>query len=379
MDRIFTACHGTQLLVIQHLRRHLALPAAREYLLWNPMENITTIDRFMGSVIASAEFAGVLDLRNFEQLKPRTQGAAAWWFESARRLRSDAERLREWLRINRVGAKGLELWTDDPIHFNVNFPKSCLPAARHVKFPHAFNLEDAGSSEYRNKVVASKQAEPWAKRFLFRPWLRAVSGCDVSASRILNFDLAYTFDKSSPWAEQSIDVSRLISLERFQETFEALPVGLKNGVEEALEPIRAGPKPLVLLLLFGLSPAVGEAYKKALSRIFAERAQQLGGCSLAIKMHPGARGSEEEKFCEWARDVIPAQVFPIRSPINLEFMLPGFQPDYVLAGPCGALPIVRRLRIGAPIVLAEIMDELCRMFPADQTSYRELVNGMQVW
>src|SRR5271169_6094284 len=50
--RIFTACHGTQLLVIQHLRRHLQLPPAEEFLLWYPMENIPFIDSFMQEVIS---------------------------------------------------------------------------------------------------------------------------------------------------------------------------------------------------------------------------------------------------------------------------------------------------------------------------------------
>src|SRR2546423_10701319 len=117
MVRIFTACHGTQLLVIQHLRRHLRLPPAREFLLWQPFEDMPTVDRFMQDVISAADFAGVLDIRDFESLRPRTQTAAAWLFESTRRLRHDTARVRAWMIENRVAEREVELWADDPIHF----------------------------------------------------------------------------------------------------------------------------------------------------------------------------------------------------------------------------------------------------------------------
>ena len=379
MDRIFTACHGTQLLVIQHLRRHLALPPAREYLLWNPLDNIAAIDEFMRRVIATANFSEVLDMRNFEQLQPRTQGPARWWFESARRMRKDANTLRAWLKANRIVNRDVELWTDDPIHFNVNFPKGVLHAAHHVKVPHAFNLDDASTADYRRRLAAKKRSEPWAKRILFLPWLRAVSGCDMRAAQTLGYDVGYSFNERSAWSEQSIDVSRLISVQSFRETFQALPGGLKDEVESTLAPLRAGRKPLVLLLLFGLSPSLRQAYQTSLARIFADRKRELNGCSLAIKVHPGAHGHEEEQFFDWASANIPAQIFPIRSAVNLEFMLPEFQPDFVLAGPCGALPVVKRLQAGVPIVLPEIMDELCQAFPGEQANYRRLVDGMKVW
>ena len=379
MDRIFTACHGTQLLVIQHLRRHLALPPAREYLLWNPLGNIAAIDEFMRRVIETANFSDVLDMRNFEQLRPRTQGPAAWWFESARRMRKDADTLRAWLKGNRIEDRDVELWTDDPIHFNVNFPKGVLHAARHVKFPHALNLENASTPEYRARLVALRGAEPWTKRLLFGPWLRAVSGCDMSAARSLTFDVGYTFDEPSSWSERSIDVSQLISLQRLRDTFEALPRSLKDEVESTLAPIRSGRKPLVLLLLFGLSPSMREAYQRSLSRIFADRQGEINGCSLAIKVHPGAQGDQEEELFDWARTKLPAQIFPIRSAVNLEYLLPEFQPDFVLAGPCGALPVLKRLRVGVPIVLPEILEGLCQASPADETNYRRLVDGIEVW
>jgi len=105
MARIFTACHGTQLLVIQHLRRHLRLPPAREYLVWQPFENTPIIDRFMRSVIATAGFTDTLDIRGFESLQPRIQTAPAWLLESTRRLRHDTARVRAWMTENRVAER----------------------------------------------------------------------------------------------------------------------------------------------------------------------------------------------------------------------------------------------------------------------------------
>src|SRR5438874_1158005 len=122
-DRIFTACMGTQLLVIQHLRRHLALPTGRDFLIWHPLEEIGAVDRLMRSVIADAGFADTLDMRDFASLKPRSQGAALWPLESTRRLRQDAATVRDWMAHNRIADANVELWADDPIHFNVIFPR----------------------------------------------------------------------------------------------------------------------------------------------------------------------------------------------------------------------------------------------------------------
>ena len=61
--RIYTASMGTQLLVIQHLRKHLELPPAREYLLWCPIYDIPQVGDLMSRIIAGAGFDGGLDLR----------------------------------------------------------------------------------------------------------------------------------------------------------------------------------------------------------------------------------------------------------------------------------------------------------------------------
>jgi len=138
---------------------------------------------------------------------------------------------------------------------------------------------------------------------------------------------------------------------------------------------------LVLLLLFGLGsgPELRRIYEKSLARIFAERASELQNCSLAVKVHPGGTGEQEQALMDWLRANVPAQVHPIVHPLNLEFMLPRLQPDYVVAGICGALPIVRRLKIARPIVLAELADAYLQDYPALQTATRELLAGVEVW
>ena len=96
MDRIFTACHGTQLLVIQHLRRHLQRPPAREFLIWHPLDSNPSIDRFMQSIVADAGFDGVLDIRDIESLQaanPRRAGLVVRIGAAAAQRRRHASRL----------------------------------------------------------------------------------------------------------------------------------------------------------------------------------------------------------------------------------------------------------------------------------------------
>jgi hypothetical protein len=376
--RIFAACHGTQLLVIQHLRHHLPLPPAEEFLLWYPMENIRFIDSFMQEVISSAGFSGTLDIRDFQSLRPRSQGALTWWLESARRLRRDAAALRSWLKKSGISEQDVELWADDPIHVYVNLSRGVLRKSRQVKFPHCFNLEDATIPEWKARIEQQWRNSSWPKQHLFLPWQRLTSGVDLRMERVA-YDRAYTFDQPSPWSRHSLDVSHLISIEAFDATYRTLPRSTRADVETILGPIREGRRPLVLLLLFGLSPELRRAYQESVARMFSERASELEGCSFAVKVHPGTNGVEEQTFVAWLKANVPAQVFPIIHQLNLEFMLPQLRPDFVLAGPCGALPIIKRLGVGRPIALSEVTEEMCRMLPAERSVYLSLVETMEVW
>ena len=251
MDRIFTACHGTQLLVIAHLRRHLQRPPAREFLIWHPLDGNPSIDRFMRAIVADAGFDGVLDIRDIESLQPRTQGSLTWWFESARRLRRDAGTLHAWMAANGIDEATTELWADEPTHLNVILSRGALPRSVHVKIPHCFNFEDAMTAHLVSNVAAKWQQAPWTKKHIYYPWLRLSAQVDMRVDRIA-YDRAYTFAMPSPWSANSVDVSKLVSIDAFAETYRGLPPAMRAEVDSGLEPIRAGAKPLVLLLLFGL-------------------------------------------------------------------------------------------------------------------------------
>jgi hypothetical protein len=378
MVRIFTACHGTQLLLIQHLRHNLQQDTVKDFLLWHPMENVPFIDNFMRSVISTADFADTLDIRNFASLQPRTQGALSWWVESVRRLQRDATAVRLWMARNGIAEAEVELWTDDPVHFYVNFLRGLLQKAHHVKIPHCFNHEDVTIPAFKQSLESKWRATPWPKKFIFLPWQRSISGVDVRMERIV-YDRAYTFDRPSSWAETSLDISHLISIEAFDKTYRTLPAATRAEVEKILSPIRTAQRPLVLLLLFGLDHELRRTYEVSVSRTLRERASELKDCSFAVKVHPGARGTEEQIFIDWLKGNISGRVFPIVHALNLEFMLPQLRPDYVLAGPCGALPIVNRLKVARPIALSEITEAYIQQYPSARQAVRQFLDGIEIW
>jgi hypothetical protein len=378
--RIFAACHGTQLLVIQHLRRHLQRPPAREFLIWHPFDNNPAVDRFMNAIVTEAGFDGTLDIRDFESLKPRTQGPLTWLFESARRLRSDADTLRAWMAANRIEEAAAELWTDDPLHFCAIFPRAVLSRARQIKTPHCFNHEDPMSADSKQGLEAGWTSTSWPKKLLFLPWQRWMSGVDMRMERIV-YDRAYTFASPSPWSANSLDLSALIAVDAFAGTYGGLPRSMRAEVDNLLAPIRGSAKPLVLLLLFGLGEddAFRTRYQRAMARIFSEHAAELQGCSLVVKWHPGASGEQEPLLVEWLRNNISAQVHEIRHPLNLEFMLPQLRPDYVVAGLCGSLPIVRDLGAGRPIIISEWLDLYLAERPGELPAVKQFLRGIEVW
>jgi hypothetical protein len=380
MDRIFTACHGTQLLVIQHLRRHLQRPPAREFLIWHPLDDNPTIDRFMRSIVSEAGFDGVLDIRDIESLRPRTQNSLAWWFESARRLRSDAGTLHGWMADNGIDEDAAELWTDEPTHLNVILSRGLLQRSVHVKIPHCFNFEDAMTPHLVSGVQAKWQNASWARKHIYYPWLRLSSQVDMRLDRIA-YDRAYTFAMPSPWSANSIDVSKLISIDAFAHTYRGLPSSMRAEVDAVLDPIRAGARPLVLLLLFGLGSddATRTIYQNTMLRIFSEHAAELQGCSLVVKWHPAASGEQERILADWLTKNVPAQVREIRHPLNLEFLLPQLKPDYVMAGLCGSLPIVRDVHAGRAIMLAEFLDSYLAQTPTARQWLPQFLQGIEVW
>jgi hypothetical protein len=375
--RIFSVCHASPLMVVHHLRRHLRLPPAREFLIWHPLGFVAGMDQFMRQVIDIAGFTDTFDMRDFESLRPRTQGAATWWFESARRLRRDALAVRRWMERNRISEEEVELWTEDPIHYNTIFARALLPRARHVKYPHCFYLEDADTVNYKVRIEERWTKASWSKKFIYWPWLRLMSGLDFG--HICVFERGYTFDEPSVWTDHSIDVSDLISIEAFRDTYGTLPSSYREESEKELLPLQNCERPLVLLLLFTLGSEIRQVYQNSISRILTEHKGELQSCTFAVKVHPSTEGREEELFFEWLDTRMPGRVFPIRSGLNVEFMLPMLRPDYVWAGACGSMPIVRRLATGRPIALPEVTDCWVKGFPRDTNAYAVILRGIEFW
>jgi hypothetical protein len=113
-----------------------------------------------------------------------------------------------------------------------------------------------------------------------------------------------------------------------------------------------------------------------LKRIFAERPELKGG-KLAVKMHPSGTGSEEEIFIRQLREALPVPVLPLMHGLNFEFMLPHLRTDYVMAGACGALRIVRRLKSGRAIALREMVD----LYKNSDVPYNvdAFLQGIEIW
>ena len=375
--RIFNVCHATPLMVVQHLRCHLPFSQAQEFLIWHPLDNSSSMDAFMRQVIATANFTDVLDIRHFKSFRPRIHGSATWWLESARRLRKDAMTVRRWMNANGITEEQTELWTEDPIHFNTFFARALFTRARHVKFPHCFYLEDADGKNLKLRLELPWMQASFLKRFFYWRWLRLASGLDFSDQ--CTFDRGYTFDQPTPWTDTSIDVSKLISMDAFRDTYATLPITIRQSLEQELEPIRLERKPLVLLLLFGLGPEMRQLYQNSISQIISEHKAELGSFTLAVKSHPAAKGCQENLFFDWLKSHVSGTVFQIRSVLNLEFILPQIRPDFVLAGPCGAMPIVRQLRAGRPIALREIVERIVKHYPAYREEYDIMLRDIDVW
>ena len=118
---------------------------------------------------------------------------------------------------------------------------------------------------------------------------------DMRLDKIV-YDRAYTFAAPSPWSAKSVDLSSMISMDAFASTYCSLPSAMRAEVDAMLAPIRAGAKPLVLLLLFGFGAGedIRELYQRSIARLFTERAAELRNCTLAVKAHPNPKASRNE-------------------------------------------------------------------------------------
>ena len=137
----------------------------------------------------------------------------------------------------------------------------------------------------------------------------------------------------------------------------------------------------VLLLLFGLDKDLKDAYRKSINRIFREYPELFLNRQLVLKPHPiNSDNLLIELVEELTQDLsITVTLFDCR--VNLDILWSLIPADIVLAGPCGALPIIKRFGVSKPFVLNEVMDEYLSHYPSDgweaKTSW-ELVQGINI-
>ncbi len=152
------------------------------------------LEALMKSVIAEAGFASTLDMRFFESLRPRAAGSALWWFESVRRLRADARTVWQWMDSNGIVESELELWAEDPVHFGSLFQSASCGGLGRSSTLYYFNLEDESIPAYRASVIFDRERSAhWAKRLLFWPWQKLLSGFDARPSRAHVYEIGYSF------------------------------------------------------------------------------------------------------------------------------------------------------------------------------------------
>jgi hypothetical protein len=96
-------------------------------------------------------------------------------------------------------------------------------------------------------------------------------------------------------------------------------------------------------------------------------------------VHPNTQGEQERVFMAWLKANVPAQIHEIQHRLNLEFMLPQLSPDYVMAGLCGSLPIVRDLRVGRAVMLAELLDAYIAEHPQARGWVSQFRRGIEIW
>ena len=60
-------------------------------------------------------------------------------------------------------------------------------------------------------------------------------------------------------------------------------------------------------------------------------------------------------------------------------MLSRLKPDYVLAGLCGALPIIRRLKLARPVALSELADAYLHEHPNERQAIGKFLYGIELW
>jgi len=277
-------------------------------------------------------------------------------------------------------AGAIEIWTDEPIHFPMRFLHALFPKAMHVKFPHCFDHDNVESSVYRATFLQKHASEADWKHKVLWAVMRLTAGLHYDMSCGLKFDRAYTFDAPSPWSQYSVEASQLISREAMKATYLGLPAHLRDEVDAKI--CAASPDPgrgWALLLLFGLNDEARRAYRDSIIRAYREHADTLSSLQLVLKPHPLSRNSQPELLVRELTEALSIPVTLFDSTLNLDILWSIVPAKLVLAGPCGALPIIRRLGTARGVMLREVFEYIVQCYPADRAAYDLLTRDYEIW
>ena len=353
----------------------------------------------MCEVSQAYSFAGVYELANFKTrhdriAKPwpmhRTRGLKQALVEQLqglnRRLellsnhRRDAREIRHTLQAHLATGRVKEVWTDEPGNHPMRLVHGLFPKATHVKFPHAFCLEDPSSFLFREQVLEEWREEATWRRNAFWHLARMYSSVRFNLQLGSCFDRAYTFDVESPWSDKSVDVSRLVTSSEMVRAYGALPAALRREIESQVNAASGGNHlQWALLLLFELDERARAKYVQAMVRIVQQHPDAFGNLQFVVKPHPLNRDGQPELLAQELSQALNKPVTIFNCALSLDILWSVVPARLVFAGPCGALPVARRLGAATTIVLREILDEWKHRHPGYAHYYDLIVDGIDVW
>lgn len=384
--RICAAVSTTQLLPLIHILRHQPEVNCQDILLWDTSCMGAAAEegaKLMQAVAESYPFAAIYRLENFKIPTQRTAGVIGWPLQFLLRHKHDSQKLKKLLLAHLKDSPKVEIWTDEPIHFPMMFLHGMFPTATHVKIPHGFDLELSANKFDRAARLEQRKLLTTIPRRILWKINKLISGISYDTETGLIFDRAYTFNRPSSWSDSSVDMSQTITLENMKEIYSSLSQYLRSEIEAKIQSVSSPQKkPWILLLLFPISSLESkEIYRNAINRIFQEKSELFSGHQLVIKPHPiGSTKLPLELVEELSRD-LPIEVSFFNCRLNLDILWHLIPADIVLAGPCGALPIVSRLGVARSLVINEILEDSFNFFSEESVEFKqfkEMMEGLDV-
>jgi len=375
--RISAVVSTTELLPLIHILRYERAENTVEILLWYSIARTKENDALMRAIASAHAFAACFHLIGFELQKPRTAGALAWPFEFIRRNQRDAAKLRMLLRPFLADADTVEIWTDEPIHFPMQFLHAAFPNAVHVKIPHCFDLESAYSEINLPRFLDRFRAQnTFARRLLWKA-TSLIAGVKYDATTGLVFDRAYTFDIPNSWSQNYINLSHTITLKELIQTYNLLPPALRQSIASQISDIGHRPR-WALIVLFGMSEAEAEWYHNIIKKIFFAHPQFFQDRQIILKPHPGSPYSTHFLLGQKLAASLQREVKIFNVTLNLEMLWHLLPVDIVIAPPCGSLAVIRRLNVARVVVMKEVVELFRHSSPLDAACINEQVRGFEL-